>query len=347
MQVRRLGRTDIDVSLLALGTMTFGVQVSEADSHAQLDLALDRGVTLIDTAEMYSVPVSQERQGLSERIIGAWLKARGSRDKVVLATKVTGPAERITWLRDGRHRLDAKNIAQAIDDSLARLQTDYVDLYQVHWPERRTNFFGQLDYDHDPDDGAIPMEETFAALADLVKAGKARAIGLSNETPWGIMEALRLAEAHGVPRIVSVQNPYSLINRAFEVGLAEMALREDVGLLAYSPMGGGALSGKYLNGAQPEGARFTLYPGYFGRYLKPRAVEATGRYVALAREHGLDPAQMALAFVNVQPFLTSNVIGATTPAQLEADLASAELTLSEEVRAGIQEIHRDLPNPAP
>ena len=346
MKRNALGRTGIEVSALCLGTMTFGEQNTEAEAHAQLDRALAAGIDFIDTAEMYPVPPRAETQGLTETYIGSWLAARGCRDRVVLATKVSGPGDWIGWLRGGGHRLDRRNIERALEDSLRRLRTDYIDLYQLHWPDRETNFFGRLGYRHAEDDHSVPLIETLEALDDLVKSGKVRAVGLSNETPWGLMRCLALSDEHGLPRMASIQNPYSLLNRTFEIGLAEAAIREDCGLLAYSPLAFGVLSGKYLDGQRPEGARLSLYQR-FDRYSNAEAEHATAEYVALARRHGLDPAQMALAWVTNQPFTTSNIIGATTLEQLESNIASADLELSDEIIGEIEAIHRRQPHPAP
>ena len=346
MQHRPLGHTGIDVSVLCLGTMTFGEQNTEAQAHAQLDRALAAGVNFIDTAEMYPVPPRAETQGRTESYIGSWLAARGCRDQVILATKVAGPGDWINWLRGGGHRLDRRNIEAALDASLRRLRTDYVDLYQLHWPDRETNFFGKLGFSPAQEDDSVPLLETLEVLGDLAKAGKVRAVGVSNETPWGLMRYLSLAEQHGLPRMASIQNPYSLLNRTFEIGLAEVALRERCGLLAYSPLGFGVLSGKYLGGQRPAGARLTLFER-FSRYSNPESERATARYVDLARRHGLDPAQMALAWVTSRPFTTSNIIGATTLGQLESNLASVELGLSDDVISEIEAIHQAQPNPAP
>ncbi len=346
MEYRPLGDTDIRVSVLCLGTMTFGEQNTEAEAHAQLDRALEAGVNLIDTAEMYPVPPRAATQGETEAIIGRWLAKGGRRERVVLATKVSGRADWLPWIRGGP-RLTPAQVRAALEASLRRLRTDHVDLYQVHWPDRSTNFFGRLGYAPEPDPpDVVSIEETLEALGELVREGKVRAIGVSNETPWGVMRWLRAAETLGLPRIVSIQNPYSLLNRTFEIGLAEIAHRERVGLLAYSPLGFGVLTGKYLGGARPPGARLTLYPDY-RRYSGPEAEHATAEYVALARRHGLDPAQMALAYVRTRPFVTSVIIGATTLSQLEADLASAGLELPPEVLEGIEAIHTRQPNPAP
>ncbi|MGH8454075.1 MAG: NADP(H)-dependent aldo-keto reductase [Nevskiales bacterium] len=344
MQYRPLGSSNIKVSVICLGTMTWGQQNSEAEAHEQLDYALTQGVNFIDAAEMYPVPPMKETQGRTEQYIGSWLKTRGNRDKVVLASKVSGRANWLPWIRGGP-RLSRRHILEAIDGSLKRLQTDYLDLYQLHFPDRSTNYFGELGYRHQPQDDDIALEETLGAMAELVKTGKVRHIGISNETPWGLMECLRVA-AGGGPRIVSIQNPYNLLNRSFEVGLAECAIREQVGLLAYSPLGFGVLSGKYLNGQWPANARLTLYKR-FSRYTSERAERAVTEYVELARRHGLDPAQMALAYVNSREFLTSNIIGATTMGQLRSNIASIDLKLSDEVLKGIETIHLQNPNPSP
>lgn len=346
MEYRQLGNSDLRVSALCLGTMTFGEQNSEAEAHAQLDAALAAGVNFIDTAEMYPVPPRAETQGRTEAYIGSWLRARGNRDQVILATKVSGPSASFTHLRGARLGFDRHNIETALNDSLRRLKTDHVDLYQLHWPERSTNFFGQLGYQHCPDEQFTPVEEVLGTLGELVQAGKIRHIGLSNETPWGVMKCLAIAERLDLPRVVSIQNPYNLLNRSFEVGLAEIAQREAVGLLAYSPLGFGVLSGKYLNDARPAGARLTLFDR-FQRYTNEAGVAATRAYVELARDHGLSPVQLALAFVTSRPFVTSNIIGATSLAQLEENLASRSLTLSAELLEAIETIQRQYTYPCP
>ena len=348
MRYRKLGNTDIDVSLICLGTMTWGEQNTEAEAHQQMDYAVSQGVNFFDTAELYAIPPRAETYGLTERYIGSWLQKTGKRQDIILASKVAGPAE--GWLphirNEATRRLDRANIEAAVNASLQRLQTDYIDLYQLHWPDRKTNFFGQLGYQHQPDDSFVPVEETLQALQEQVQAGKIRHIGLSNETPWGVMKFAQLADQMNLPRVLSVQNPYSLLNRSFEVGLAEVAMREQVGLLAYSPLGFGVLSGKYLNGAKPDGARITRWPEY-SRYTNPQAQAATVAYVALAQQHGLDPAQMALAYVNSRDFLTANIIGATHMDQLQSNIASADIELSDEVLEGIEQIHRQHPSPSP
>jgi aryl-alcohol dehydrogenase-like predicted oxidoreductase len=343
MKYRPLGETGIDVSVICLGSMTFGEQNTEAQAHAQLDYAFEHGVTFIDTAQMYPTPPRAETQGRTEAFIGTWLNGR-NRDDVVLATKITGPG--LATVPGHPFRLTEDHIRRGIEGSLKRLGTDYVDLYQVHWPDRPNNRFGAHGYKPVIDAQAVPIEETLRVLSALVAEGKVRHVGISNETPWGVMQYLNAARALGLERIVSIQNPYSLLNRTFEVGLAEMSFREHVGLLAYSPLAFGVLSGKYLGGAQPAGARLTLYER-FSRYSAPHVDAIAGQYVALAQAHGLDPAQMALAFVNAQAFLTSTIIGATNLEQLASNVASADLTLSAEVMAGIEEIHLQHPNPCP
>ncbi|KQQ56064.1 aldo/keto reductase [Pseudomonas sp. Leaf127] len=345
MQFRSLGKTDISVSAICLGTMTWGEQNTQEQAFEQIRLAKQAGINFIDTAEMYPVPPRGETYTRTESIIGEYFKAHGDRNDWVLASKVAGPG-RMEHIRDGNPRLDRRNITAALEGSLKRLNTDYLDLYQLHWPDRKTNFFGVLGYQHDANDDAVAIEETLSVLGDLVKEGKVRQIGLSNETPWGTQRFLHLAETLNLPRAVSIQNPYSLLNRTFEVGLAEIAIREQIGLLAYSPLAFGVLTGKYLDGARPADGRLTLYER-FQRYNNPEAQSATARYVALAREHGLDPGQMALAYVTSRPFVTSNIIGATNLEQLASNLASIDLTLSDEVIAGIEAIHTAQPNPAP
>jgi aryl-alcohol dehydrogenase-like predicted oxidoreductase len=345
MEYRRLGRTDLNVSALCLGTMTWGEQNTEQEAFEQIDRAKSVGVNFIDTAEMYPVPPRAETYAQTETIIGNYFKARGNRQEFILASKIAGPGNGITHIRDGQLKFNRKHIVAALDASLKRLQTDWIDLYQLHWPERQTNFFGKLGYQY-CDDEFTPFVETLEALSEQVAAGKIRHIGLSNETPWGLSQLLKLSDSKQLPRVASIQNPYSLLNRTFEVGLAEIAIHEHAGLLAYSPLAFGMLSGKYERGAKPEGARLTLFER-FQRYNNPESIAATTRYVELARTHGLDPAQMALAFVTSRPFVTSNIIGATTLEQLDSNLSSIDLKLSEEVLTQIESIHKQQPNPAP
>ncbi|WP_163832573.1 NADP(H)-dependent aldo-keto reductase [Spartinivicinus ruber] len=345
MQYRQLGNSPLNVSTLCLGTMTWGEQNTQQQAFEQLDYALDQGINFIDTAELYPVPPKAETYSKTESIIGDWIKQRNNRDKFILATKVTGPGDWVNYMRQGP-RLDRENILAAADASLSRLNTDYIDLYQVHWPERQTNFFGQLNYPPPSEEQAVSIEETLAALNELVESGKVRHIGISNETPWGAMRYLQLAEKRGMAKAVSIQNPYNLLNRTFEIGLAEFAHRENLGLLAYSPMAFGALSGKYLHGAKPANARLTLF-SRFARYSNPQAIKATEKYVEIAQRHKLDPAQMALAFVSSRPFVASNIIGATSMDQLKANINSINLALADAVLEEIESVHTEQPNPAP
>ncbi|MGG5218021.1 NADP(H)-dependent aldo-keto reductase [Rahnella variigena] len=346
MQYHRIPHSSLEVSLLGLGTMTFGEQNSEADAHQQLDYAVSAGINLIDTAEMYPVPPRPETQGLTESYIGSWIKARGNREKIVLASKVSGPSRGSDNAIRPAQMLDRKNIRAALDASLKRLNTDYLDLYQLHWPQRQTNFFGKLSYQYTEEQSPVTLLETLEALNEQVRAGKIRYIGVSNETPWGVMRYLQLAEKHDLPRIVSIQNPYSLLNRSFEIGLSEISQHEGVELLAYSSLAFGTLSGKYLNGAKPAGARNTLF-SRFTRYSSPQAEAAIGEYVALAKKRNLDPSQMALAFVRQQPFVASTLLGATTMEQLKINIDSQNLTLDEEILADLENIHKRFTIPAP
>ena len=347
MIYRKLGNTDINVSVICLGTMTWGQQNTRDEAFEQMDYALSQGVNFIDTAELYAIPPKADTYGRTEEIIGSWLQTRGNREQIVLASKIAGPGEDwIPHIRNGKTRFNRIDIASALDASLQRLHTDYLDLYQLHWPQRQTNFFGKPGFETPADEHMTPIMETLEALAEQVKAGKVRHVGLSNETPWGVMQFLHYAELAGLPRIVSVQNPYSLLNRSYEIGLAEISWREKVGLLAYSPLGFGVLSGKYLDGAHPDNARLTLFPDYT-RYSGEAAINATQKYVALAGKHQLDPAQMALAYVNSRPFLTSTIIGATTMEQLKTNIDSVRLTLPVEVVQAIESIHIAHPNPSP
>jgi len=347
MQYRKLGNTGIDVSAICLGTMTWGEQNTQTEAFRQMDYALSQGVNFFDTAELYPIPPQARTYGRTEEIIGNWLRKSGNRNRIILASKIAGPGPGwVDHIRNGRTHFNRRHLEAALDASLQRLQTDCIDLYQLHWPERDTNFFGKLGFTPGEQDDFTPVAETLKVLDDFIKAGKIRHIGLSNETPWGIMRFLQTAETQGLPRIVSVQNPYSLLNRSYEVGCAEVSWREHCGLLAYSPLGFGVLSGKYLNGARPDGARLTLFPDYT-RYSSPSAYAATARYAALARRHDLDCAQMALAFVNSRRFLTSTIVGATSLEQLRSNIASIGLELPGEVLEEIQAIHEAHPNPSP
>ncbi len=352
MEMRKLGRTDISVSKICLGTMTWGEQNTEAEGHAQIDMALDYGVNFLDTAELYSVPAREETYGSTERVIGSWLKKTGKRDKVVIASKIAGPSDGLKYMRphlhrDGRNDLTRQAVIEACDASLKRLGTDYIDLYQIHWPSRVTNFFGVLRYKQRDEDSSVALEETLSAMKELVDAGKIRSVGLSNETAWGTMHALKLSETMGLPRVASVQNPYNLLNRSYEVGLSEVSHREDCGLLAYSPLASGFLTGKYCDGARPEGARLTRWESTFGRYLNTAGEAAMEEYVALARKYGMDPAQMANTFVNMQKFLTSNIIGATSLEQLKTALETHDMVLPKELMKEIDAVETKYPQPCP
>lgn len=344
MEYNKLPDTDITVSKICLGSMTWGQQNTEAEGHLQLDLALEKGVNFIDTAEMYSIPARKETQGNSEAVIGSWLRKTGNRDKVIIASKIAGPGDSMAHIRPNLG-FGKSALAEAIDKSLSRLGTDYIDLYQLHWPERNSNFFGKLDYQIDPDE---EWEDNFAEvlfhLNEFITEGKIRHIGLSNESPYGVMRFVEEARK-GAPKVVTVQNPYSLLNRKDEIGLSEIYHRENVGLFPYSPLGMGTLSGKHLNGS-PVNSRLALFPQYT-RYNNKLAVEATRRYCEIAKKHNINPAQMALAFVIMQPFVTSTIIGATSLEQLTENIDSMELKLSEDIIKEINEVHEQIPNPAP
>jgi aryl-alcohol dehydrogenase-like predicted oxidoreductase len=346
MQYQMLPQIDEKVSKICLGTMTWGQQNTEVDAHAQMDMALDSGVNFWDTAEMYPSPPYKDKQGDTERYMGTWFHKTKQRDKVILASKMSP----MSFLREGQSRYNAEHISSAIDDNLQRLQTNYIDIYQLHWPERQSNFFGQRGYDDEMAGQSLedltPFLETIQALNDEIKKGRIRAYGLSNDTPWGMMRYLWEADKNGLIAPITIQNPYSLLNRLYEVGLAEISHRENVGLLAYSPLGFGVLSGKYLDGKRPAGARLTEYDR-FSRYINEQAQWATVQYAQIAAEAGLDMAQMALAFVNSRPFVTSNIIGATTTEQLKSNIDSIHLTLSAEVLEAIEAVHTRQPNPSP
>ena len=347
MDYRELGRTGVKVSALTLGTMTYGEQNTEAEGHAQMDYALERGINLFDAAEIYPIPPKPETQGRTEAVIGTWLASRKNRDQVLIATKVAGRSTKIDWLRDGTmlSRQSPAQISEAVDKSLARLQTDYIDLYQLHWPDRPMRIFEGLEYVRLPGD-SHPIHSILETLGTLIADGKVRFIGLSNETPWGLMTFLRLAEMHGLPRPASVQNAFNLVNRSYEIGLSEITFEEQVSLLAYSPLGQGYLTGKYENGALPPKSRKTLFDR-LGRYEKANGPRAISAYVALARKHGLDPSQMAIRFAMSRPFVTSAIIGSTTMEQLKTDIDAADIELSDDVLEDIEQIHLDYPNPCP
>lgn len=341
-----LGKTGLKVSKVCLGTMTFGEQNSETEAHEQLDYAVDQGVNFIDTAELYSIPGRKETQGATERYIGSWLKNRREREKIILATKVTGPSAGLSFIRNPLN-FSKEQINVAIDGSLQRLQTDYVDLYQLHWPERKVNNFGKLGYEFDPNE---QWEDNFLeiinSLHELIKQGKIRYWGLSNETAWGVMNFLRKAEQNGLPKPITIQNPYNLLNRSFEVGLAEVSIREDIGLLAYSPMAFGLLSGKYHNGSDVQNSRIKLFPK-LPRYSSEAVYRIAEKYISIAKSYSLSPAQMSLAYVNTRPFLISSIIGATTIDQLKENISSIDVDLPAEAIKEIEVVHKINSNPAP
>ncbi|HEX8577464.1 MAG TPA: NADP(H)-dependent aldo-keto reductase [Flavobacterium sp.] len=345
MKYTLLPDTDIKVSKICLGTMTFGQQNTAAEGHAQIDLALDKGINFVDTAEMYAVPAKPETYGSTEKIIGSWFKKSGKRTGVILATKMAGANRGLEYIRDDL-RYNAQTIRLSVEKSLARLQTDYIDLYQLHWPERKSNMFGQLNFKVQEDTWQDNTHEVLQTLEELIKEGKIRAIGVSNETPWGVMRFLQESKTFNLPKMITIQNPYSLLNRSFEVGLAEVCYRENVGLLAYSPMAFGVLSGKFLSGKKHPNSRLELFP-QFSRYSSPRAKEATVLYNQIAQDNGLTLTQMSLAFIQQQPFLTSTIIGATTLLQLEENIATIAVQLSQEVLKAIEEVQKKIPNPAP
>lgn len=346
MKYTKLPNTNIKVSKICLGTMTWGNQNSEAEGHAQMDYAFDQGVNFFDTAEMYPVPASPETQGRTSKIIGSWFKKTGNRERIILASKIVGrPSDYTAHIRTTGLSLNA--ITLALDAELKRLQTDYIDLYQIHWPERLTNTFGVRDYKHEPDDSwKDNFNEVLQGLEAMIKAGKIRHIGMSNEKAWGAMRYMEESKAYNLPRMITIQNAYSLINRVFEGDMAEVSLRENIGLLAYSPMAFGVLSGKYIKGTAEADARLTLFPR-FARYSSKQSTEATRRYLKIAEDNNMTLAQMSLAFVNHQPFLTSNIIGATKMEQLKENIDSINVTLNEAILDQINAVHAEIPNPAP
>lgn len=345
MEYRNLGQSDLKVSAICLGTMTFGDQNTEAQGHEQLDYALAQGINFIDTAEMYPVPPKAETFTRTESIIGTWLK-RQPRDKVILASKVSGGNRKLEWIRGGPTAVDRDNVRSAIEGSLKRLQTDYLDLYQIHWPERNVPIFGQYQFDPSKEKQWVSIQTQLEVLAELVQEGKVRYVGVSNEQPWGVMEFLRVAKEYDLPRIASIQNSYSLLNRGFEFGMTELIYREQVSLTAYSPMAFGHLSGKYIADPQAQG-RVNLFPGYAQRYTKPNVQPATAAYAALAHKHGMSPAQLALSFVYHRWFVTSTIIGATTMSQLQENIQAWQKPLSDEILQEIEAVHLRYMNPAP
>jgi aryl-alcohol dehydrogenase-like predicted oxidoreductase len=346
MQKIPLGTSGMFVSKICLGSMSFGAQSSEAESFSQMDYAVERGINFIDTAEAYPVTTSPTNQGFSEVIIGNWLKKTGLRDKIILATKMIGPSRNITWIRNGATDLNETHIRTAVEGSLKRLQTDYIDLYQLHWPSRNVPIFGQSVFNPQAERPSVPIEETLVALDKLVREGKIRHIGVSNESAWGVCEYIKQSETNGLPRIVSIQNTYNLTNRQFEIGLDEVCFRENVGLLAYSPLAFGQLAGKNMN--NPElFSKMLVYPvSWTPRYLRPAVLEAARRYVELARDHNIRPAQMALAWCYSRWFIDSTIIGSTRLEHMKENIDALSVTLSEEIVEGINAIHTAITNPA-
>ena len=345
MKFRKLGTTDIDVSLICLGTMTWGTQNTEKDAFEQMDYAVSQGINFFDTAEIYSVPPTSDSYGKTEVMIGNWFEKRKNRDKIILASKVAGPG--CDWIRGGGNNFDEKKIGEAIDGSLKRLKTDYIDLYQLHWPERSTNFFGRRDYLFNNKEGNWnSFESILEALEKYIKSGKIRHIGMSNETPYGLSRYLEISKNKGAPRMMSVQNPYNLVNRTYEIGMSEISIREKCGLLVYYPLAAGGLSGKYRNGKMPKNSRMALFKGW-ERHLNPLAMKAYDKYFKLAKDFNLTMVQLAQSFVNSRPFVTSNIIGATTMDQLKENVESINIEFTDEMMERVNEIHNNNPNPSP
>jgi len=344
MNYKKLGNTDLDVSTICLGTMTWGEQNTQEEAFQQMDYALDQGVNFWDTAELYSVPPKAETYGLTEVIIGNWFKENKKRDKVILASKVAGPMR--AYLRGGGNNYGIEKMTQAINDSLKRLQTDYIDLYQLHWPERNTNMFGRLGYEHKENEWN-KFEDVLGNLQKFIKEGKIRQIGLSNETPWGVSKCLELSKEKELPRMMSVQNPYSLLNRTYEVGLAEISIRDQIGLLAYSPLASGYLTGKYRNNQLPKNSRIERDGDFWTRYNKPNTTKAVDAYYEISKKYNLNFAQMSLKFCEIQPFMTTVIIGATTMEQLQTNIESVNINLTDDVINEINEVQKIYPNPCP
>ena len=345
MNYKKLGNTDLKVSTICLGTMTWGEQNTQNEGFEQMDYALDQGVNFWDTAEIYSIPPKKETFGDTEVVIGNWFEKTKKRDKVILASKVCGPMRE--YVRGGGNQFGKNNITEALEGSLKRLKTDYIDLYQLHWPERKTNFFGKLGYEHDDSNEWTQFEDILGNLKKFIKEGKIKHVGLSNETPWGLSKFLELSKNKNLPRMLSVQNPYNLLNRTYEVGLAEMSIREQAGLLAYSPLACGYLSGKYRKDQMPKDSRIERDGEFWTRYNKPNSNKAIDAYFEIAEKHGLNLAQMSLKFLEIQPFVTSVIIGATTMEQLKTNIESVNVILTDEIIKEINEVQTTYPNPCP
>ena len=346
MNYRKLGNTDLEVSTICLGTMTWGEQNTQQEGFEQMDFALDQGVNFWDTAEIYSVPPKAETYGDTEVIIGNWFEKNNKRDKIILASKVAGPAR--NYVRNGENSFVGKNLEKALNDSLKRLKTDYIDLYQLHWPERNVNMFGTLGYKHkDDEDEWNKIEDVLSELQKYIKLGKIRYVGLSNETPWGVNKFLQLSKELNLPRMMSIQNPYNLLNRTYEVGLAEISIRDEIGCLAYSPLASGYLTGKYLNGNLPKGSRIERDGDFWTRYQKPNMENAVDEYYKISKKYNVNFTQMSLKFCEIQPFMTSVIIGATTMEQLKENIESVNIKLSEELIKNLNDIQKIYPNPCP
>ncbi len=345
MNYRKLGNTDLNVSTICLGTMTWGEQNTQEEGFEQMDYSLGQGINFFDTAELYAVPPKKTTYGKTEEIIGNWFKKKNNRSKIILATKIAGPG--LSWIRGGGNQYDKKNLANAVNESLKRLQTDYIDLYQLHWPERKTNYFGKLGYEHKEDDNWNNFEDILSSLDEIIKSGKIRYIGLSNESSWGLSKFLEISKSKNLPKVMSVQNPYNLLNRTYEIGLAEVSIREKSGLLAYSPLGSGVLSGKYRNGALPNGSRLKLYGDNFPRYKTKNVSDAVEEYYKISKKYNLNLAQMSLKFCEIQPFMTSVIIGATSMEQLKTDIESVNVKIPNEVIKEINNIQKIYQNPCP
>jgi len=345
MKYKKLGTTDLDVSLICLGTMTWGTQNSEKDAFEQMDYSVSKGINFFDTAELYSVPPTAESYGKTEKMIGNWFEKRKNREKVILASKIAGP--RCDWIRGGKNSYNEKNLGEAIDGSLKRLKTDYIDLYQLHWPERSTNCFGLREFNINEEEKEWnSFESILQALEKYIKIGKIRYIGVSNETPYGLSKYLELSKSKNLPRMMSVQNPYSLVNRTYEIGMSEISIRDKCGLLVYYPLAAGALSGKYRDGQMPKNSRMALFKGW-ERMINPLAMKAYDEYYKLAKDSNLTMVQLAQSFVNSRPFVTSNIIGATTMEQLKENIDAIDIELSDEIMKKINLIHNNNPNPSP
>ena len=346
MKFKKLGNTDLDVSLICLGTMTYGEQNTQEEGFEQMDYAVKNGINFFDTAELYAIPPKEKTYGNTEEIIGNWFQKRKNRKKIILASKIAGPG--LKWIRGGGDQFSPKSIEEALNNSLKRLKTDYIDLYQLHWPERETNYFGELNYEHNENEKKWnKFDDILKTLKKFIDQGKIRYVGLSNETPWGFSKFLQIAKEEKLPKIVSVQNPYNLVNRTYEVGMSEISIREKAGLLAYSPLAAGYLTGKYRNNQMPKNSRMDLFYDNYPRYHNERTYKAVDEYFSIAQKYKLSLTQLSQAFVNSRNFVTSNIIGATTMKQLKENIDSINISLNQKIMDEINLIHENIPNPAP